>query len=197
MQTRIYVVRHGQTKYNLEKKRQGWKDSPLTEKGKRQAAAIRQWLQSQEIDLKAGYASDLGRAVQTLQIIGGQELPLYTARALREISYGSLDGTRRPMPDLDAWDEGAAYDYGGETSLDVWSRLYPFLLQSAQENPDSSLLMVSHSYNMVLLCSLLPRLQSFEMPRNIDNGTILQLVYSSGKLWLEKAWHPDRIMEMV
>lgn len=37
MKKKIYIVRHGQTQFNVEKRCQGWKDSPLTQKGREQA----------------------------------------------------------------------------------------------------------------------------------------------------------------
>lgn len=37
---KIYLVRHGQTLFNQQKKVQGWCDSPLTQEGIKQAIAV-------------------------------------------------------------------------------------------------------------------------------------------------------------
>ncbi len=42
----IYLVRHGQTLFNQQKKVQGWCDSPLTQEGIQQAIAVSKTLQS-------------------------------------------------------------------------------------------------------------------------------------------------------
>lgn len=45
MKKKIYIVRHGQTQFNVEKRCQGWKDSPLTQKGREQAKKVRDYFQ--------------------------------------------------------------------------------------------------------------------------------------------------------
>lgn len=48
--TTIYFVRHGQTQWNVEEKMQGHMDSPLTSEGRRQAARLRDRLQTVTFD---------------------------------------------------------------------------------------------------------------------------------------------------
>jgi probable phosphoglycerate mutase len=66
--TRVIIVRHGQTQWNLKLIRQGHLDSPLTDRGIAQAKALGKRL-AQE-GFTALYSSDLGRAVQTAEMIG-------------------------------------------------------------------------------------------------------------------------------
>ncbi|HAM31511.1 MAG TPA: histidine phosphatase family protein, partial [Erysipelotrichaceae bacterium] len=49
MKKKVYLVRHGQTEFNVQKRCQGWKDSPLTKKGIEQALAICSWFEEQDI----------------------------------------------------------------------------------------------------------------------------------------------------
>ncbi len=56
----LYVVRHGQTKWNVERRFQGWLDSPLTENGVKCAADLRDQLSHIQFD--ACYASTSPRA---------------------------------------------------------------------------------------------------------------------------------------
>ena len=65
----IYVVRHGQTDLNKEKRIQGRKGEPLNEEGKKQAEKLAQELQEIKFDIVI--SSPQERAVQTAQIISG------------------------------------------------------------------------------------------------------------------------------
>jgi 2,3-bisphosphoglycerate-dependent phosphoglycerate mutase len=87
----IFVVRHGETEWNLIGKQQGHDDSPLTERGIQQANALAEGLVGRGIEFV--YSSDLGRAMKTAEIIGSKlELPVHTDKRLRERHLGSLQG---------------------------------------------------------------------------------------------------------
>ena len=60
---RIYLVRHGETVWNVEKRLQGWKDSPLTDNGVRSAKRLAKRLQG--IRLDRVFSSDQTRALIT------------------------------------------------------------------------------------------------------------------------------------
>jgi len=66
--TKIVLVRHGETRWNVEQRIQGQGDSPLTEAGIEQARAIGRRLAREHFDRLV--ASDLGRAMQTASEIG-------------------------------------------------------------------------------------------------------------------------------
>lgn len=90
----IYLVRHGQTLLNHFNKMQGWIDSPLTQKGQQQALATGQRLADVTFDYAA--SSDLGRAMQTLELIRQEAMPMGPASEqlsdLREAYFGSFEG---------------------------------------------------------------------------------------------------------
>lgn len=65
--TTIYITRHGQTQWNVEKRMQGRQDSPLTEQGMRQAMWLRDALK--HVDFDAMYASPSPRARRTAEIL--------------------------------------------------------------------------------------------------------------------------------
>jgi broad specificity phosphatase PhoE len=86
---RLYVVRHGQSQTNLEKRWTGWLDAPLTEAGERDALFARGVLSGIEFD--AVYSSDLSRAVRTAELV----LPsaeFETTELLREVNVGDIAG---------------------------------------------------------------------------------------------------------
>jgi broad specificity phosphatase PhoE len=64
---KLVIVRHGETEWNVQDKATGKLDSPLTPKGIRQADAIADRLR--RLSFTTFYSSDLGRAVQTANII--------------------------------------------------------------------------------------------------------------------------------
>ena len=91
----FYVVRHGQTLFNVMGKVQGWCDTPLTDEGVRAAQSLGRGLA--EVDFSAAYSSDSGRAVHTLDELlraRGSKVPFgpYDDMRLREWCYGDLEG---------------------------------------------------------------------------------------------------------
>lgn len=94
--TEIWLVRHGETPWNAERKVQGWEDVPLNETGIGQAQALGQHLcrlRDAGTAIDAIYSSDLKRAQQTADILAqalGLELRLEPG--VRERHYGVLQG---------------------------------------------------------------------------------------------------------
>ncbi len=89
--TRFIVVRHGETRWNVEMRIQGQRDSDLTENGVAQAEAIAGRLAAERVD--ALISSDLGRAMQTARCIGeriGRDV-VPDAR-FRERAFGAGEG---------------------------------------------------------------------------------------------------------
>lgn len=88
---RIYLVRHGETVWNVEKRLQGWKDSPLTENGLRNAERLAERLDGTRIDRI--FSSDQKRALTTAQIIAkDRSIPIEILSSLRELNFGSWEG---------------------------------------------------------------------------------------------------------
>jgi broad specificity phosphatase PhoE len=92
--SRIFLVRHGQTEWNLAGRYQGALDSPLTEQGTRQAHRIGKALARHAEGLEAAHVSPLGRTRQTYRILASYlgQLPVHHDDRLREVSTGSWDG---------------------------------------------------------------------------------------------------------
>jgi broad specificity phosphatase PhoE len=92
----IYLVRHGQTEFNLERRHHGHADSPLTELGCEQARRAGEALAAL-IDPRGSviFSSPLGRALQTANIIAdvtAVERPIIVDSDLMEIGMGSAEG---------------------------------------------------------------------------------------------------------
>jgi broad specificity phosphatase PhoE len=87
----LYLVRHGETEWNVQKINQGQSESYLTEKGIEQAKETAEILK--DINFDAIFSSDLDRTYRTAEIIKlDRELIIQTSKLLRERSYGSFEG---------------------------------------------------------------------------------------------------------
>ena len=99
----IYLVRHGQTDWNLENRIQGHLDMPLNDTGKNEAKRCREKLVSVKIDKII--ASDLSRAKETASIINESlSLPITYDARLRELNMGDLQGLVATDISKEYWD---------------------------------------------------------------------------------------------
>ena len=90
-QVTFWYVRHGQTLFNVLDRMQGWCDSPLTERGIRQAEEAREYLS--DVSLNAAFTSTSERCVDTARIVlNGRDIPLHFDKGLKEINFGTFEG---------------------------------------------------------------------------------------------------------
>lgn len=96
----LYLVRHGQTYFNIYNKLQGWSNSPLTENGKQNAVHAGKMLQN--IHFAAAFCSDTTRAQETIGKIlemnkaGSVQHAVYSP-FFREEFYGVFEGTNMDL----------------------------------------------------------------------------------------------------
>lgn len=89
--TKLFITRHGETLWNLEKRLQGWSNSPLSELGINQAKWLSERLKDQPIDII--YSSPLERAYNTACIIrGDRDIEIIKSDAFKEIDTGEWTG---------------------------------------------------------------------------------------------------------
>lgn len=93
----LILVRHGQSQWNLENRFTGWTDQPLTERGRKDAAAVAKVLKKYRFDRT--FTSRLVRASETLEILlrelGQSDIPFLPDSALNERHYGDLQGLNK------------------------------------------------------------------------------------------------------
>ena len=89
---KVYLLRNGETEWNVQHRVQGALDSPLTENGIQQAKNAAKRLAKVEFD--AAFASPSPRAYRTAQIIAGPHkgLVIQKENSLREFSFGVYEG---------------------------------------------------------------------------------------------------------
>ncbi|MHB1186984.1 histidine phosphatase family protein [Thiobacillus sp.] len=89
--TRICIIRHGETDWNVEKRIQGHTDVPLNETGRAQALAMA--FNAAHHRFQAIYSSDLLRATETAQVLAQREdLEVNLLPQLRERHFGLFQG---------------------------------------------------------------------------------------------------------
>lgn len=90
---KLYVIRHGETKWNTEKRMQGQSDVELNEKGISLARVTAKALE--EIPFQAIYSSPLKRAYVTAEIIkGSRTVEIIKDDRLKEMCFGDYEGKR-------------------------------------------------------------------------------------------------------
>ena len=93
--TRLMVVRHGETEWNVQQRFQGHGDSPLTAKGRSDVRALGRRLKSFDFDRLI--SSDLGRTMETAGLIADQTgHEIDSDPLLRERNYGVMEGLTIP-----------------------------------------------------------------------------------------------------
>ena len=147
----LYLVRHGETVFNKERRIQGRLDSPLTDLGVRQARAVAGLLHDL-IREPRGWrivSSPLGRASATAAIVGQRlGLPVEHDERLREISWGEYDGRLRSELEAEHPETfgrtGWAFDApSGEPYEAVAARVAEWLAELPPE-PERRVIAVSH-----------------------------------------------------
>lgn len=152
--TTIYIVRHGESEWNVQNRLQGQSDSGLTKKGAEQASKLA--LTLQQIHFDAIFSSDLERAHRTAEIIAIEhKLAVRSTELLRERNFSIYEGRNyREDEELKrifhlyntAIDKDAhAKQIGIETENDVLTRFITFLREIALLYPGKTILAVSHS----------------------------------------------------
>lgn len=93
MPTTVYLIRHGETDWNLNGRWQGHADVPLNDVGARQARLLARRLAAENTRFDAIYSSDLARAYQTAWEVGAAvHVPVQLLPPLREIDLGAWSG---------------------------------------------------------------------------------------------------------
>ena len=160
--TRLCLVRHGQTDWNLEGRYQGQSDVPLNENGRAQARALAEQLQNQPF--LAIYASNLQRAKETAELIAAAvHLPVTLDPRLVEIHQGEWEGQHVDAIKAryaEVWqqrivDPASVRPPGGETVEEVASRVYSALNEIAGRHPTGLVLIVSHGLTLAtVICKV-------------------------------------------
>jgi 2,3-bisphosphoglycerate-dependent phosphoglycerate mutase len=151
MNTILYAVRHSETEWNLMGRQQGHLDSPLTALGIRQAQLLAGGLAKKSIDIL--FSSDLGRALQTAEIIAGRlSLDIHTDARLRESHLGIMQGLTREEFEERYPEEASRFNArepeyvlpGGESIGQLFRRHIDCAEEIVRDNAGKNILIVGH-----------------------------------------------------
>jgi len=152
----LYLVRHGETEWNVKGITQGQTNSSLTENGIQQAKDTANELK--DINFDAIFSSDLTRTQNTAEIIKlDREIVIQTSKLLRERSFGSFEGShgdkfretlkekileREKLSEEEGWSFRLTDDV--ETDEELVNRFILQLREITVAYPNKTVLVVSH-----------------------------------------------------
>lgn len=174
---RLYLLRHGQTEFNVKKLVQGRCDSPLTVLGRQQARAAAAWLKAHGVVPDKVVSSPLGRAMDTARLIAcellGPDAAVEPCEGIIERCYGTFEeGPHDALP-TDVWDPGEdLIPFGGEGSHALQERMVATLTNLMSAKDTETLLAVSHgSASRQFIKAAAP--EGFELPTKLPNCAIM------------------------
>lgn len=160
----LYIMRHGKTDWNAMQKLQGRTDIPLNEEGRQMAEHAR--TEYADIHFDICYCSPLIRAKETAEIVlKGRNIPIITDDRLKEMSFGSYEGTANCIttpgcPIKDLFLDPANYKVpkdGGESFEQLFARTGEFLKEVVKPQLDEGkdVLIVGHgAMNSSIICQV-------------------------------------------
>lgn len=177
---KIYLVRHGQTLFNQQKKVQGWCDSPLTQDGIQQAVAVSKTLQS--ISFEYAYSSTSERAMDTMHyILQDRSVPHAYVKGLKELNFGSLEGEKEAdvFTDISVYEKGFEM-YGGET-LPTCNQRFMACLETIAKSHVGNVLVVAHGGVIMSVLNYLDEAQfmkNMQEVGDVENCSVTILEYT-------------------
>lgn len=159
----LYIARHGQTTWNVQKRMQGRLDSSLTKKGVEDAKRLRDYLDDTPFDKVI--CSPSGRAYTTAKLVRPYETNVTTDPRLMEIHLGKWQGKtddeiHREFPsEYDHyWNAPECYyNDGGEAFTDVITRVEDFLQEIERMDGDGRVLVVTHGVTIMAFLSIVKK----------------------------------------
>lgn len=199
MSTRLLVVRHGQTDWNISGRFQGQTDIPLNPSGLRQAQAIAERLRTD--GPAAIYASDLQRAWQTAKIIQAalppdSRPPLIGEPRLREMCFGMWEGltyneiqARQPKL-LQRWESDLEHTTppDGENLLELAERVQEAYKSVLAAHSEGTVVLVAHGGPLQMLIT-----QALGMPV----GRFWQIHLSNASLSVVNVYPEGAIVNLL
>ena len=185
---KIYLLRHGQTDYNLQGVVQGSGiDAPINATGRAQAQAF--FEAYQEVQFDQLYHSALIRTRQSIQGFIDLGIPVTSLVELNEISWGNYEGTPMTPEEgeyyrmmLHQWQQGNL-DYaiaGGESPNSVAERLHR-AIQIILNGPGQTILVCMHGRAMRIFLSLICQTPLKEMDQYEHGNLCLYLLQQEEK----------------
>jgi alpha-ribazole phosphatase len=183
--TTFFFVRHGESEANAAHRFSGRADSPLTERGRKQAEVVAAALDAVPFDRIV--ATPLSRSLDTALVIGRRrKMPVDVVDDLIEIDVGDRTGaTFDEVAGLPDWKEDGFVAWpNGETLEQVLERGLRGVRRLVRETPDGTLLVIGHGGVTRILVShflgILPKLD--RSPATNTNVTVIVTDGETGRV---------------
>ena len=203
---KLYIVRHGQTEWNVLEKFQGQLNSPLTLEGIKKIKETSAELE--DIKFEAVYTSELGRTISTADIIlqhnnfekgknNSEKLRLQKLSELNEIHFGEWQGMDFKEIFLKYPEEAHNYFYDvknycaknvkGEELKDGLERFLLGLKKIVNNNEEGNILIVTHGTVLELFFNYIENKEADDLDERklIGNGEYRIFTYKNGKYLME------------
>lgn len=202
----IYLIRHGESESNVAKTFTGQLDAPLTDLGRRQAAAIASYFLGKHIDRI--YASDLSRAYETaLPLSKISRVPIEKNAAFREIYGGKWEGEKFAElqymypADYALWRNniGAARPTGGESIREIALRTTKAVQQIAKAHPHETIVIASHAVPIRAMLNtwLTGGVEDMQNTAWVPNASISKVEYKDGVFTPVEMGITDHLADMI
>lgn len=189
MKKTFYLMRHGQTLFNLRRKIQGACDSPLTDLGIKQAKVAGEYFKN--IPLDHAYSSTSERCCETLEIVTDNRIPYTRLKGLKEMNFGIFEGESEDLNPKDKVVFGTFFlDYGGESREQVRERMVRTCVEIMEKEDHEVVLAVSHAGACL---QFLTQWQdpSEELKKGFSNCCIFKYEYEDKKFKLIEVIRPN------
>ena len=189
---KLYLMRHGETLFNTQKRVQGWCDSPLTENGIWQAEQVKEYFAKKGISFDAVYSSTQERATDTAKIVAPDYLVIQL-KGIKEMNFGSFEA--QPEHLLPKHRPGSR---SFEDIREVGQRVLKTVLEKAEEHTKDgaeNLLFVSHGaalWGLIIFMDL-----AFSEGVGFGNCKVCVYDYNQGQLELLQVIDPISGLEVT
>lgn len=183
---KVYIVRHGESETNAKNLWTGWANVHLTDKGKKQAQKVGEFLKN--ITFDKIYTSDLIRTIETAEnTIAGCDYE--TLELLRETNVGELSGKPYLVVTAEQRMQIAKEGFkmfGGESKEELKSRVSEFMRKLESENNENVAVFTHGGW----LRTFIDMVMGMKIPNNkmlCDNCTIAIVEYKNDN-WKLDSW---------
>lgn len=179
MKKTLYLMRHGQTLFNVQHKIQGWCDAPLTELGVKQAQMAGEYFKKNHITFDHAYSSTSERACDTLEIVTDYQMPYTRVKGLKEWNFGVFEGKDEclnpPLPYGDFFKK-----FGGDSEIELRERMTRTLTEIMNKEDHHIVLAVSHGAACAQFYRAWEEYAKVKKTERFYNCCILKYEYENG-----------------
>ena len=195
MNSKLVLVRHGQSEWNAKNLFTGWKDPKLTDLGIQEAIKAGELLETRNLNFDLLFTSDLFRAQETgrliLEQINQKDIEIIQDQSLNERNYGDLAGLNKDEA-REKWGEEQVHIWrrsfdvpppGGESLKNTAERVLPYFEREIMPKVKKGLniLVAAHGNSLRALVMHLEKISSEEIVKlEIATGDPLIYEFSNG-----------------